>query len=74
LLAVITGMMFFIKAGILGGVFYIQAASLFVSAAAMLAWPEVAHLIFALVAGLCFFVPGLKYYRLRRSIQATQKN
>ena len=74
LLAVITGMMFFIKAGILGGVFYIQAASLCVSAAAMLAWPEVAHLIFALVAGLCFFVPGLKYYRLRRSIQATQKN
>ena len=74
LLAVITGMMFFIKAGILGGVFYIQAASLFVSAAAMLAWPEVALLIFALVAGLCFFVPGLKYYRLRRSIQATQKN
>ncbi|MFN6138449.1 MAG: serine/threonine-protein kinase [Planctomycetota bacterium] len=70
LLAVITGMMFFIKAGILSGVFYIQAASLFVAGAAMLAWPQVAHLIFAVVAGLCFFIPGLKYYRLRRSLQA----
>jgi len=70
LLAVITGMMFFIKAGILSGVFYIQAASLFVAGAAMLAWPQVAHLIFAVVAWLCFFIPGLKYYRLRRSLQA----
>lgn len=70
LLAVITGMMFFIKAGILSGVFYIQAVSLFVAGAAMLAWPQIAHLIFAVVAGLCFFIPGLKYYRLRRSLQA----
>jgi serine/threonine-protein kinase len=69
LLAVITGMMFFIKAGILSGAFYLQAASLFVSAGAMLAWPGIAHLIFAVVAGLCFFVPGLKYYRLRRSLE-----
>lgn len=70
LLAVITGMMFFIKAGILSGVFYIQAVSLFVAGAAMLAWPQIAHLIFAVVAGLCFFIPGLKYYRLRKSLQA----
>ena len=70
LLAVITGMMFFIKAGILSGAFYLQASSLFLSAAAMLAWPPIAHLIFALVAGLCFFIPGLKYYRLRRSLEA----
>jgi serine/threonine-protein kinase len=73
LLAVITGMMFFIKAGILSGVFYIQATSLFVAAAAMLVCPQIAHLIFAVVAGLCFFVPGLKYYRLRRSLQAKDK-
>jgi serine/threonine-protein kinase len=70
LLAVITGMMFFIKAGILSGVFYIQAVSLFVAGAAMLAWPQIAHLIFAVVAGLCFFIPGLKYYRLRKSLKA----
>ena len=74
LLAVITGMMFFIKAGILSGVFYFQAGSLLVSAAAMLAWPEIAHLVFAIVAGLCFFIPGLKYYRLRRSLQSTNKD
>ena len=66
LLAVITGMMFMIKAGILSGAFYVQAGSLFIASAAMLAWPSVAHLIFGAVAGLCFFVPGLKYYRQRR--------
>jgi serine/threonine-protein kinase len=66
LLAVITGMMFMIKAGILSGAFYVQAGSLFIASAAMLVWPDVAHLIFGLVAGLCFFVPGLKYYRQRR--------
>ena len=66
LLAVITGMMFMIKAGILSGAFYVQAGSLFIAAAAMLVWPDVAHLIFGVVAGLCFFVPGLKYYRQRR--------
>jgi hypothetical protein len=47
---------------------------LLVSAAAMLAWPEIAHLVFAIVAGLCFFIPGLKYYRLRRSLQSTNKD
>jgi serine/threonine-protein kinase len=66
LLAVITGMMFMIKAGILSGAFYVQAGSLFIASAAMLAWPSVAHLIFGAVAGLCFFIPGLKYYRQRR--------
>lgn len=66
LLAVITGMMFMIKAGILSGAFYVQAGSLFIASAAMLVWPDVAHLVFGLVAGLCFFVPGLKYYRQRR--------
>jgi serine/threonine-protein kinase len=74
LLAVITGMMFFIKAGILSGAFYVQAASLFVAAAAMLNWPQFAHLIFAIVAGLSFFVPGLKYYRLRRALEASAKS
>jgi serine/threonine-protein kinase len=73
LLAVITGMMFFIKAGILSGVFYVQAASLLLSAVAMMKWPEVAHLIFAVVAGLCFFIPGLKYYRLRKSLRRNER-
>lgn len=73
LLAVITGMMFFIKAGILSGAFYVQAASLLLSAVAMTKWPEVAHLIFAVVAGLCFFIPGLKYYRLRKSLNRNER-
>lgn len=73
LLAVITGMMFFIKAGILSGVFYVQAASLLLSAVAMMKWPQVAHLIFAVVAGLCFFIPGLKYYRLRKSLRRNER-
>ncbi len=63
LIAIITGMVFLIKAGILSGVFYIQAFCLFASSALMLAFPKVAHLIFGLVAGGCFFFPGLKYYR-----------
>ena len=73
LLAVITGMMFFIKAGILSGAFYVQAASLLLSAVAMMKWPEIAHLIFAIVAGLCFFLPGLKYYRLRKSLRRNER-
>lgn len=63
LVAVITGMMFMIKAGILSGVFYIQALCLFASSAVMLAYPVYAHIIFGVVAGASFFIPGLKYYR-----------
>lgn len=63
LIAVISGMVFLIKAGILSGAFYVQAFCLFASSIAMLAFPTSAHLIFGAVAGACFFVPGLKYYR-----------
>ncbi len=63
LIAIITGMVFLIKAGILSGVFYIQALCLFVSSMFMLVFPKYAHLIFGIVAGGCFFFPGLKYYR-----------
>ncbi len=63
LVAIITGMVFLIKAGILSGVFYIQALCLFVSSIFMLAFPKFAHLIFGIVAGGSFFFPGLKYYR-----------
>ncbi len=65
LLAVITAMVFVIKAGILSGAFYVQAACLLATSAAMMVWPDSAHLIFGIVASLCFFVPGLKYYRQR---------
>ena len=64
-LALFAGMMFFAKAGILSGVFYLQAAALFLTALAMCAVPQIRHIVFGLVSGVCFFVPGLKYYRQR---------
>ena len=63
MIAIITGMVFLIKAGILSGVFYVQAFCLFASSILMLAFPKAAHIIFGIVAGGCFFFPGLKYYR-----------
>jgi serine/threonine-protein kinase len=65
LLAVMTGMVFLIKAGILSGVFYVQSFCLFAASGLMIAYPKAAHLIFGIVAGACFFLPGLKYYRQR---------
>jgi eukaryotic-like serine/threonine-protein kinase len=62
-LGLIAGMVFLIKAGILSGRFYVQAAALFLTAGLMTAWPSYEHVVFGLVAAACFFFPGLKYYR-----------
>ncbi len=70
LLGVITGMVFLIKAGILTGAFYVQAACLFLTSVAMALFPAYAHLIFGVVAATCFLVPGIKYYRLRKALDA----
>jgi serine/threonine-protein kinase len=64
-LALLAGLVFFAKAGILSGVFYIQAAVLFATALVMCLVPAWQHVIFGIVSGLCFFVPGLKYARQR---------
>lgn len=64
-LGLITGMVFLVKAGILSGSFYIQSAALFASSLLMARYPSDAHVIFGVVSALCFFVPGLKYYRQR---------
>lgn len=61
--ALMTGVMFLAKAGILSGRFYLQAAALFATAFAMAMAPAYAHLIFGPVAAACFFLPGLQYYR-----------
>lgn len=66
-LAIASGMVFVSKAGILTGAFYIQAAALFATALVM-AWMDHAGInfsitLFGIVSGLCFFFPGLKYYR-----------
>ncbi len=66
ILGLITGMVFFVKAGILSGAFYLQAIALFAAALAMARWPDYAHLIFGVTSAACFFFPGLKYYRQRR--------
>lgn len=65
-IAVAAGMVFVFKAGILSGRFYITAGAMFVTAAVMPLVPKFAILLFGAVSALCFFVPGLKYYRLRR--------
>jgi len=70
-LPLIGAMVFVIKAGILSGVFYFQAAANFAVAIAM-AWirhsglPDVGLSIYGIVAAASFFIPGLKYYRQRR--------
>ena len=62
-LGLIAGMVFLVKAGILSGLFYIQAAALFITAGLMAIWPSYEHLVFGVVSAACFFFPGLKYYR-----------
>ena len=69
-LALLAGLVFFAKAGILSGAFYIQAAVLFATALVMClvrteSQRDVSHVIFGLVSGACFFGPGLKYFRQR---------
>ena len=64
-LALLAGLVFFAKAGILSGAFYIQAAVLFATALVMCMARDVSHVIFGVVSGICFFVPGLKYFRQR---------
>jgi serine/threonine-protein kinase len=70
-LAVVAGMVFLAKAGILSGEFYLWSAALFLTAGLMaLLPPEVGLLLFGLVSAASFFFPGLKYHRQRiRSAQ-----
>lgn len=64
-LALLAGLVFFAKAGILSGAFYIQAAVLFATSLVMCLAAPLAHVIFGVVSGACFFIPGLKYFRQR---------
>jgi serine/threonine-protein kinase len=64
-LALVAGLVFFAKAGILSGAFYIQAAVLFATSLVMCVSGDVSHIVFGIVSGACFFVPGLKYFRQR---------
>jgi serine/threonine-protein kinase len=64
-LALIGAMVFVVKAGILSGTFYLQAAALFVIAGLMALVPDIALSLYGVVSAICFFIPGLKYYRQR---------
>jgi serine/threonine protein kinase len=64
-LALSSGMVFLVKAGILSGSFYLQAAALFATSIVMAAWPDYGLIVFGVVSGLSFFLPGLKYHRQR---------
>jgi serine/threonine-protein kinase len=68
-LAISSGTVFVAKAGILTGEFYVQAAVLYLTALVM-AWLEFHEIkfgivLFGVMSGACFFVPGLKYFRQR---------
>lgn len=65
-LALLAGLAFFVKAGILSGAFYVQAAALFATSLVMCVTGDVQHILFGAVSAACFFVPGLKYFRQRR--------
>lgn len=66
-LGLIAAMSFVVKGGILSGTFYIPAAALFLTALIMAWIPEYSHFLFGTVAALCFFIPGLIYYRRKLS-------
>jgi predicted Ser/Thr protein kinase len=72
-LGIVSGFMFFVKAGILAGSFYIQAGCLFATSMLMAIFPKWAHVIFGIVSATCFFVPGLKYYLQRRGKVAANR-
>ena len=65
-LALIGGMTFLVKAGILSGVFYFQAGAHFLTALLMASFPNVGLSLLGIVGALSFFIPGWKYYRQRR--------
>ncbi len=65
-LALLGGMVFVVKAGILSGSFYFQAAALFATAGVMALVPDFALTIYGLVSAACFFVPGFKYWQRQR--------
>jgi serine/threonine protein kinase len=64
-LAILGGMIFLIKAGMLSGSFYFSAAACFITAVLMARFPSIGLFLFGFVSAACFFIPGLKYYRQR---------
>jgi hypothetical protein len=74
ILALSSGTVFLVKAGILSGTFYLQAAALFLTAIVMARWPTYGLTIFGVISALCFFLPGLKYHRQSHRTRASGRN
>ena len=72
-LALIAGMVFMVKAGILSGQFYVHSAAMFLTAILMMLVPECDMIIFGVSSFGCFFLAGLKYYRRKRQGIARRK-
>ena len=70
-LGLIAGAVFVAKAGILSGVFYLQAAALFATSLVMAEMQrrgiDYGITVYGLVSAVAFFLPGWKYYRQSRS-------
>jgi serine/threonine-protein kinase len=70
-LALTSGMIFLVKAGMLTGQFYVQSAALFATAIVMAVLQRynipIGITLFGVVSAGCFFFPGLKYYRQQRA-------
>ena len=62
-LAVLAGMVFLIKGGMLSGFFYLPASVMFAMAILMAVVPSWAMVIFGFSSAACFFLSGMKYYR-----------
>jgi serine/threonine-protein kinase len=62
-LAILSGLVFLVKASMLSGSFYIWAMACFATALAMAIWPTYGLFMMGLVSGAGFFFPGFKYYR-----------
>jgi len=73
-LGLIGGTVFVAKAGMLSGVFYVQAAALFASSLVMAELQrrgiEYGISFYGLVSAAAFFLPGWKYYRQNRAARA----
>jgi serine/threonine-protein kinase len=69
-LGLIGGMVFVVKAGLLAGAFYVNAAALFLCGVAMAYFERVGYrygiTLFGLVSAAAFFLPGWKYFRQSR--------
>lgn len=72
ILGLVGGTVFLVKAGMLSGRFYVQAAALFATALAMALldrWKiPLGISLFGVVSAACYFFPGLRYYRQRREL------